>query len=197
ERAAASATDAAERTARETAALAARVQQAEAGIAAAEARLAIATREQAVLREELGREQQPVMHLTAALQQFSRRPVALSVLRAGSVEDVVHLRALLDSAVPQIRARTSGLRAQLARSRELHEDSLAATEFLRAEETRLAERRRELAALEARQREASREARALAVREAERALALAEEARDLDALIAELDRAAALRIRLA
>jgi septal ring factor EnvC (AmiA/AmiB activator) len=197
EREAKSASDAVERTAREAAAVAARIQQAEAGIAAAEARIALAARERAALREQLGHEQQPVMHLTAALQQFSRRPVALSLLRTGSVEDVVHLRALLDSAVPQVRARTADLRARLARSRELHEESLAATAFLRSEETRLAERRRELAALEARQREASREARALAVREAERALALAEEARDLDALIAELDRAAALRIRLA
>lgn len=197
EREADGALDAVERTAREAAAVAARIQQAEAGVAAAEARIALTARERAVLREELGREQQPVMHLTAALQQFSRRPVALSVLRAGSVEDVVHLRALLDSAIPQIRARTAGLRAQLARSRELHEDSLAATKFLRGEETRLAERRRELAALEARQREASREARGLAAREAERALALAEEARDLDALVTELDRAGVLRTRLA
>jgi septal ring factor EnvC (AmiA/AmiB activator) len=197
EREADSARDAVERTAREAAAVAARIQQAEAGIAAAEARITLTARERAALREELGREQQPVMHLTAALQQFSRRPVALSVLRAGSVEDVVHLRALLDSAVPQIRGRTAGLRAQLARSRELYEESLAATEFLSAEETRLAERRRQLAALEARQRDASREARGLAAREAERALALAEETRDLDALVAELDRAGALRIRLA
>lgn len=197
EREADSASDALERTAREAAAVAARIQQAEAGIAAAEARLALAARERATLREQLGREQQPVMHLTAALQQFSRRPLALSLLRAGSVEDVVHLRALLDSTVPQVRARTAGLRARLARSRELQEESFAATAFLRAEEARLAERRRELAALETRQREASREARAFAAREAERALALGEEARDLDALVAELDRAAALRTRLA
>jgi murein hydrolase activator len=197
EREADSALDAVERTAREAAAVAARVQQAEAGIAAAEARIALTARERTALREELGREQQPVMHLTAALQQFSRRPVALSALRAGSVEDVVHLRALLDSAVPQVRARTAGLRAQLARSRELHEKSLAANEFLRDEQARLAERRRELAALGAGQRKASREARGLAAREAERALALAEAARDLDALVTELDRAGVLRTRLA
>ena len=77
------------------------------------------TRERAVLREQLGREQQPVVHLTAALQQFSRRPLALSVLRPGSVEDTVYLRAMLDSAVPQVQARTAGLaratRAQPAR----------------------------------------------------------------------------------
>src|SRR5690606_16235850 len=110
----------------------------------------------AALREELGREQQPVMHLTGALQQFSRRPLALSVLRPGSVEDVVHLRALLDSAVPQIQARTAGLRQRLARSRALREEALAAAAQLRDEQARLSERRQALAALETRQRLASR-----------------------------------------
>jgi murein hydrolase activator len=197
ERAAADATDAAERTAREAAALAARVQEAEAGIAAAEARLAIATREQAVLREELGREQQPVVHLTAALQQLSRRPVALLVLRPGSIAETVYLRAMLDSAVPQIRARTAGLRARLAQSRRLHEEAQAAAQSLRGEEARLSLRQQALATLESRQRLASREAGGAAAREAERALALAEQARDLDALVGELDRAGELRARLA
>ena len=197
ERAAESARDAAERTAREAAALAARIQQAEAAIAVAETRLALATRERAALREELGREQQPVVHLTAALQQFSRRPLALSVLRPGSVQDAVYLRAMLDSAVPQVQARTAGLRARLARSRALREEALAAASDLRAEQSRLAARRSELAALETRQRLASRAASGNADREAERALALAEEARDLDALMDELTRAGGLRARLA
>ena len=197
ERAAAGARDAAERTAREAAVLAARVQQAEAAIAVAETRLALAARERAIMREQLGREQQPIVHLTAALQQFSRRPLALAVLRPGSVKETVYLRAMLDSAVPQIQARTAGLRARLAQSRRLREEALAAAEQLRAEQSRLAQRRSELAALEARQRLAARAAGGSADREAERALALAEEARDLDALVAELDRAGGLRERLA
>jgi septal ring factor EnvC (AmiA/AmiB activator) len=189
--------DTAAATARQAAALAARVQQAEAGIAAAEARIALTAREREALREELGREQQPVVHLTAALQQFSRRPLALAVLRPGSVKDVVYLRAILDSTIPQVQSRTSGLRGKLARSRQLHADSQAAAEFLRGEEQRLAERQQALAALETRQRLASREVSGTAGREAERALTLAEEARDLDALVTELDRAGALRGRLA
>lgn len=197
EREAASARDAAEKTAREAAALAARIQQAEAAIAVAEKRLALATRERAILREELGHEQQPIVRLTAALQQFSRRPLALAALRPGSVKETVYLRAMLDSAVPQVQARTAGLRARLARSRLLREQALAAAEQLRAEQSTLAERGAELAALETRQRLAARAAGGSADREAERALALAEEARDLDALVAELDRAGGLRERLA
>jgi septal ring factor EnvC (AmiA/AmiB activator) len=197
ERAAAGARDAAERTAREAAALAAQIQQAEAALAVAETRLVLATRERAILREELGREQQPIVHLTAALQQFSRRPLALSVLRPGSVKETVYLRAMLDSAVPQVQARTAGLRARLAQSRRLREDARTAAEQLRAGQERLAERRSALAALETQQRLAARAASGSANREAERALALAEEARDLDSLVDELDRAGDLRARLA
>ena len=197
EAAAAQAVEAAEKTAREAAALAARIQQAEAGIAAAEARIALVDRERASLREELGSEQAPVIRLTAALQQFSRRPVALSVLRPGSVKETVYTRALLASAIPVVRERTAHLRVRLARSRELRRQAEQAAGVLRAEESGLAERRRQLAELETRQRLASREASGSAAREEERALALAEEARDLDALLGELGRAGELRRRLA
>lgn len=197
ERQATATRSAAERTAREAAALAARVQLAEAGIRAAEARLTLARQEYAALREALGREQQPLVHLTGALQQFSRRPLALSVLQPGSVTDLVHLRAMLDGALPRIEDRTAGLRQQLARTRRLREEARLAADELRAEQAGLTARRAELAAVEARQRLASREAEADAGREADRALALAEQARDLDALVGELGRAGALRERLA
>ena len=197
ERQATAAQSAAERAARESAALAAHIQQAEAAIAAAEARLDLARREYTALREALGREQQPIVHLTGALQQFSRRPPALAVLRSGSVADLVHLRAMLDSAIPEIEARTAGLRTRLARSRVLREEAAAAAGDLHAEQARLAGRRQELAALEAQLRLASREAQSDARHEAERALALAEQARDLDTLVAELGRAGDLRRHLA
>ena len=189
--------DAAERAAREAAALAARVQQAEAGITAARARIAMIDREQAVLREELGREQQPVVELTAALQQFSRRPLVLSVMRPGSVKDVVYLRAMLHDTVPQVQAGTRDLRNRLDRTRELRREAFAAAQVLEAEEIALAERREELVEIETRQRLAARAAGGAANREADRVLALAEEARDLDSLVSELDRAADLRQRLA
>ena len=123
---AARATVAADRAQREAAALAARVQQAEAGIAAAEARIALADLERAALREDLGREQGPLVRLTAALQQLTRRPVVLSVLRPGSVRDVVYTRAMLASAVPAVEQRTAGLRTSLARSRALRLAALRA-----------------------------------------------------------------------
>jgi septal ring factor EnvC (AmiA/AmiB activator) len=194
---AARAVEAADRTARQAAALAARIQQAEAGIAAAQARISLIDRERRSLREQLGAEQRPVVRLTAALQQFSRRPVALSVLRPGSVREMVYTRALLASAVPVVRQRTSHLRAQLARGRELRRQAALAVAGLHDETAALAGRKQQLAEIETRQRLASRAASGNAARESERALALAEQARDLDALVGELDRAGTLRRRLA
>lgn len=197
EREAAEASDAADRSRREAAALAARIQQAEAGIAAAEARMALIDAARDRLRQELGREQRPVVELTAALQNFARRPAGLALLRPGSVEEVVYLRAALAHAVPEVDRRTGALRARLARSRELAREAGEAADVLRAEEQSLAQRRQALAMLETRQRLAAREAGGIALREAERALALGEQARDLDALIGVLDRAGAQREMLA
>ena len=187
----------AERAARQSAALAARIQQAEAGIAAARARMALLDEERSELRETLGREQQPLIRLTAALQQFSRRPVALSLLRPGEISDIVYLRAILHNAVPAVEANTAGLRGQIARAATLREETAQTTGALQAEERALAERQVELADIESARRLAAREAGTAADREAERALALAEQARDLDGLVEELEGAAALRQRLA
>ena len=194
---AARAVEAADKTAREAAALAARIQQAEAGIAAAHARIALVDGERRSLREQLGSEQRPVVRLTAALQQFSRRPVVLSVLRPGSVREMVYTRALLASAVPVVRQRTARLRAQLARGRALRQQAALALAGLGDETAALAGRKQQLAEIETRERLASRDASGSAAREGERALALAERARDLGSLVGELDRAGELRRRLA
>lgn len=191
------ATEAASRTAREAAALAARIQQAEADIEVARARYSLTSAERGALTARLARQQEPTARLAAALQTASRRPLALSALQPGSLKEVVYVRAVLDSAVPQIRARTAGLRAELDRGRALEAEAGRALAEVRAGEQALRTRRTQLAALETQQRIASRTARGAASREAERALALGEEARDLDGLVARLDEVAALRRELA
>jgi len=191
------ATEAAQKTASEAAALAARIQQAEAGIEVARARLTIARDQRARLTARLAAKQEPTARLAAALQTAARRPLALAALQPGSLEDVVHVRAVMASAVPQIRERTAALRAELDRGRALEADAARALAQLREGESALQERRSALAALEQRQRLASRQARGAALREAERALALAEEARDLDGLVGKLGEVAALRQELA
>ncbi|RXZ64739.1 murein hydrolase activator EnvC family protein [Pelagerythrobacter rhizovicinus] len=191
------ATEAAEKTAREAAALAARIQQAEADIAAAEARLALVDGQRRRLDMRLAERREPLLRLTAALQKFARRPLALSALRPGSLRETVYLRALLETTIPEVRERTAALRAEIARGQRLEAEAQRALAALRESEGELGARRQRLVALESRQRLESRRATGIADREAERALALAEEARDLDALIETLDDASALRRELA
>lgn len=187
----------ADRTAGEIAALAARIQQSEAEIAANEARIGLIARQQVALRARLAERQRPLVRLTGAMQQLSRRPPVLGLLRPGSLQDAVYLRAVLETMLPEIGRRTAGVRSELARGRSLQEAARTANRQLRASEGQLGTRRQELAALEARQRLASRQASGVADREAERALALAEQARDLGGLIARLDQEGQVRAALA
>jgi len=197
ETAAAQSSAAADRTARQAAAIAARVQQAEAEISVGEARLELLEQRSGALRDRLALRQAPLVRLTAALQLMARRPLALSVLRPGSVRDTVHLRAVLDSMLPAVRRQTAGLRAELVAARRIEAAVRGAQRGLRRARGTLAERRSTLATLETRQRLASRAARGEANREADRALALAERSRDLGALVGSLEQAGALRRQLA
>ncbi|MCK0129791.1 peptidoglycan DD-metalloendopeptidase family protein [Erythrobacter sp. F6033] len=191
------ASEAADKTAREIASMAARIQRAEADIAAARARYSLAQTDRAALSDRLSKRQEPLVRLTGALQTTARRPLSLSALQPGSLKDLVYVRAVLDSAVPQIRERTAALRGELEEGRRLERRAASALENLRLKEQELQGKREELASLEAQQRLASRDARSSATRESERALALAEEARDLDGLMGDIDAAAGLRRELA
>jgi septal ring factor EnvC (AmiA/AmiB activator) len=188
---------AADKAAREAAAIAAEIQRAEADIAVARARYSLAQAARARLSARLAERQRPLVQLTSALQTTARRPLALSALQPGSLKDLVYVRAVLDSAVPEIRRRTAGLRGDLDQRRALERRASRALAALRSSEADLQAKRRELAQLETRQRFASRTANSEATREAERALGLAEEARDLDGLLDRLGEAASLRRELA
>ena len=194
---ASSANAAVERTAREAAGIAARIQQAEAGIAANEARAALIERERTQLRARLAQRQQPLVQLTAALQRLARRPAGFALLRPGSLHDTVYLRAALEAMLPEVERRTANLRAELDRSRALQAQARANADGLRQAQRDLAARRQLLAALESRQRLEARAAGGLAAREADRALALAEQARDLNGLVGQLDEASRQRAALA
>lgn len=190
-------TEQADRTAREAAALAARVQETEAAIAAQDAQVRLIGAARQKLRARMALRQAPLARLTASLQRLSRRPPVLGLLRPGSVQDLVYMRALLATMLPEVERRTSALRAEIARAQALERSALAATRKLRASERQLVDKRRQLAGLEARQRLASRQATGIASREADRALALAEQARDLGELVGEIGKQGALRDALA
>ena len=196
-KAAASERDAAERARAEEAALAARVRAGEADIATAQARVAIVERLLAAQRAKLGLAQTPVARLLAALESLARRPTIVAVAQPGSVDDLVHVRAVLGSALPVVRARTAGVRAELAETRRLQDGATLAAKALHDGRVRLEADRLALAQLEATHRRRSQALGRGALSESDRALALGERARDLVDGMAEAGSAEATAASLA
>lgn len=189
--------DEADQARRRAAAMAARIQQAEADIQAAQARIAIVARLQRAQAARLATKQEPVVRLTAALQMMAQRPVALALVQPGSINDAIHMRAVLGQVLPVIRARTAGLRAELDRSRALRASAEQAAGSLAQSQTDLKQRQTALQSLEAQKRLAEQDYHTSAGLESDRALALGERARDIIDLMDRLEEAGDLRDRLA
>lgn len=188
--------DEAVRAQRLAAAVAARIQQAEAGIAVAEARIAIVSRLQAAQRARLAEKQGAIVRLVAALQTMSRRPPVLALVRPGSTSDVVHVRSLLATVLPVVEERTAGLREEVAQGRALRRTADRAATSLRAEQRNLQIERTALARMEAQHRVRARRFASSAMLESDRAIALGEEARDITELMTELEHDAVTRAAL-
>lgn len=153
------------------AAIQARVELAEAEIAIAATRAAATDRALDTQRRDLAAQQGPVARLLAGLASLARRPAAVAVVQPGSLDDLVHVRAVLGSTLPVVRARTAAIRDDLARTRALHASAAAAQGQLGAGRTQLLAARRALATL--------RDEPLDAGTASERALALGERARDI------------------
>jgi len=190
------ATQDAEKARRWAAALAARIQESEADIQAAQARIAIVARLQRAQNARLAEKQQPIVRLTAALQILARRPTALALVQPGSISDAVHMRAVLGTVMPVIQQRTAGLRAELGRSRQLRIAAEQAAASLRDSRSQLASRQQELRRMETAKRLASRDYEANAGLESDRAVALGEQARDIVDLMDQLAVASDVRSEL-
>jgi septal ring factor EnvC (AmiA/AmiB activator) len=179
------------------AALAARIEAAEADITAAQSRIALIERLSAEQRARLAAGQGSLIRLTAALQTMARRPPALALIQPGSLDEVVHVRALLASSLPAIRARTAGVRAEMARGEALRRQAAEAVVQLSSGRQDLQQRRLALARFERDQRRRSASLMQSAVQQSDRALAFGEEARDLAELAGTRAFQAALVRRLA
>jgi len=192
----------AERTAAERAkarerALAARVSASEAKLSAAQARAAIVDRLLAEQRARLGAAQAPAARLLAALQSLARRPAVAAIAQPGSVDDLVHVRAVLGSALPQIRAQTASVRAEVITTRRLQRAAALAATGLRQGRATLENDRVALARVEADHRRRSQAMGRNALSESDRALAMGERARDLVDRMAETEDAVATVAALA
>lgn len=196
EASAAAAQDEAARAEVRAAAVAARIQSAEADITAAEARIAIIDDQRREQRAALAAKQGPTTRLVAALQMLGLRPPALALVQPGSVDDLVHVRAVLDTVGPAIAARTAGLRREVARGNALRSEAEEALEALAAGQRTLVQQRTTLASLTAAKRAAADRLAGSAMVEQDKAMAMGEEARDIGDLIARMSDAAATRARL-
>ncbi|MGN6817090.1 MAG: murein hydrolase activator EnvC family protein [Sphingomonas sp.] len=163
----------------EEAALGARIQQAQADIAAASARVALVDRLLGDEQTRLADQQGPIARLVAARCSLAQRPDAVAVMQPGSVADLVHVRAVIGGTLPQVRARTAGLRADLDRTRKLRADALLAARSLSDGRRRLETNRIALARMEAEHRLKSQDLSRSALAESDRAIGLGERARDL------------------
>jgi septal ring factor EnvC (AmiA/AmiB activator) len=189
--------DEAERARAAQAAVAARIQAAEADVGAAEARLAIVRALQRRQEQWLAAREQPIARLVAALETMARRPVAATLLQPGSLNDLVHVRAVLSTVTPRIAEQTADLRAEVARSAALRRQASIAVAALREGQRQGRIEQQQLARLEIEQRRRSAALAGSARLEAERALALGENARDLADLVQRLGTEGTLRARLA
>ncbi|WP_184081269.1 murein hydrolase activator EnvC family protein [Sphingobium subterraneum] len=187
------ATAQADRARAQAAALAARIQESEAAIRAGQARIFIINRLTAQQAARLATQQGPIVRLTAALQSLARRPPVLALLQPGSMSDAVHMRSVLAVTLPEIERRTAGLRAELARSRQLRAMAVQANDALGASQRALASQQQQLRRIETERRLAARGLSSNATLETERAIALGEKARDIAELMDTLEDAGAVR----
>ncbi|MGQ2935406.1 MAG: murein hydrolase activator EnvC family protein [Sphingopyxis sp.] len=197
EKQAVAATSEADRLKKRSAALAARIQSAEADIGAGEARVALVSRRLAGQRARLAQQQQPLLELAASLQQLSRQPPVSVLAQPGSLTDMVHARAVIDAAMPVIERRTAGARRELGALQTVRQQQAIALKALSASKTQLAQRRDALTRLENEGRLRSRELMSSAQLEADRALGLGEKARDIVDLMDSLEADSAVRAELA
>ncbi|KGB54971.1 Peptidase M23B precursor [Sphingopyxis sp. LC81] len=197
EKQAVAASSEADRLKKRSAALAARIQSAEADISAGEARVALVSRRLAGQRARLAQQQQPLLELAASLQQLSRQPPVSVLAQPGSLTDMVHARAVIDAAMPVIERRTAGARRELGALQTVRQQQAIALKALSTSKTQLAQRRDALTRLENEGRLRSRELMSSAQLEADRALGLGEKARDIVDLMDSLEADSAVRAELA
>ena len=196
EAAAARASDAAVRAKAAAAAVGARIEGAQADIDAAQARIAVIEDLRRQQRARLAAKQGAVIRLTAALQTMARRPTSLAIVEPGSIDDAIHVRALLAATAPLVRARTASLRGEVQAGEALRHQADLAVASLRRGQGALERQRSALAGLEVAERMRSARFASSALTETERAEGLGEQARDIIDLMHRDEAAADVAARL-
>jgi len=183
---AATAHDAEQAALARTAAIAARVQAAEADVDAGVTRIEVIEALRRRQRVRLAVAQKPAFQLIAALQLIGKRPPALALVAPGSLSDIVHLRSVLAAMTPIITARTASLRAEVQRGIVLREQANQALSALKASHTQLVAQQNMLAADAAAAHARSASLADQMLLEQDRVIAMGEKARDIKSLMATI-----------
>ncbi len=188
--------DQSEKALAQSAAIASRIQSAEADIEAGEARIRLIEKLRANQRIRLAAKQKPAVRLLAALQMMARRPPALALIQPGTTRDLVHTRAVLASILPVLQIRTAALRDDIEEGRRLRADADRAIAALSSSRERLGSQRAALVRQASEHRRIAQRFTSSAMIEQDRAIAMGEKARDIVDLIGQLGEAAEQRQQL-
>ena len=130
-------------------AAAAAIEAAEARISESAAELRLANVQAALAEQRLARRRAPLAALLAGLATMGRQPPILALADHGSVDEMVRVRALLDTTMPIIQRRSAALSAELADRQRLASIAGNARLALAHNRDELATRQRQFAELEA------------------------------------------------
>jgi len=173
------ATNQANRFALEKQAINADIDAARANLESARSRITIITARQNAQQLALAQQTAPIMRLMGALENLTRKPTSLMILQPQSLDDYVHVRAIMASVQPKITKQTESLREQIDLQKNLRQQQNIALESLRKAQKELSSQQESLTRLEAINRNNAGTINADAAAEFEKAIAAGERARDI------------------
>lgn len=179
EHAAAAAVNEEARLRAERLAAAAAIEAAEADIDLASATLDRARAALSLQQARLAKARAPVAALLAGIVTMARQPPLLALADGGSVEELVRVRALLDSTMPLVERRSAALRAEVAAGQHLAAVAGAARANLDSKRRQLGERQQRLAALERQAGQRGQQFASAALGQEDRVLAAGEDVASL------------------
>jgi septal ring factor EnvC (AmiA/AmiB activator) len=173
----------------------ARAQAGEGRVAEIETRLASSQASEAAIRRSLESRRNVIGDVLAALQRMGRRPPPAVLVRPEDMLEAIRTSMLLGAVVPELRAETEALAADLSDLVQARKSIVSEGESLRKEVASLAMERERVAALVEARQQTLAEAEKILDAERARVGELARQATDLKDLIArmESDVASAMR----
>ena len=168
-------------------AVAGRRQEVEEAVTATEARLADLEQRRAAIRRGVDRRRDVLVEVLAALQRMGGEPPPALVVAPEDAVGSVRSAILLGSVVPQLRAETAALRADLTAFEAVRGAIVDERKVQAAQAEAIAADEMRLAALAAEKRRSIEGSQAALEREQARAAALADRAESLSGLIRSLE----------